>query len=1269
METMEQLEKEIDAKLKLLDIKQQRIKDIVEKKNEGTIQRHRSALETLSREVGDYKLKIEEGKLASGQSAEEVCAWSEEIDNKLERVDEEIEYLAKCLTECKQHDSISTKEKEISLLALERQRQLEFERAQLELKFEYQKKGEELKKSKQGDATTSYAKLPKLTITKFNGTFEEWLSFWNKFTVEIDSTDLAPVTKFAYLKELVEPKVRANIDGLPFSTEGYERAKNILKSEYGKSSEIVNAYVSNIMELPTITSSNPKRVDEFYKKLLYNVQSLETLGKLRDVSGNARAVLDKLRGIKADLVRGEENWQEWDFVKLLQAIKRWRDINPVEESMDSTPHKSVQPSRTRVFNTLQGGEPEVRGRGCVYCDDESHKGIACTKVQSRDERKKILARKKLCFNCTGAKHQANDCRSKKKCQECGRKHHTSICDQDKSDKGQLMVATGNDDNVTRRVTYPVVVVEAGGIKCRALLDTGAGSSYASAALLNRIPRRECKTQVRKIEMLLGVSTKEIELSTIEVKALSGQFKLSVEVTKVDKSELLYLDNPKYEELIKTYSHLKGIEMADHDEKDQLPVHLILGAGEFAKLKVSSPPKIGQPGEPVGELTRFGWTIMSSGTEPVDLSTMLMTQTSHVDYEELCRLDVLGLQDTPTNDQGSVYEEFKEQLTRDKEGWYETGLPWKGDHRPLPNNKEGSLRRLSSLTRKLERQTLTEKYGEIIDEQKATGVVESAEIPAVGREFYIPHKPVVRAEAESTKLRIVYDASARAYDSAPSLNECLHAGPPLQNKLWNVLVRGRFNPVALTGDLQKAFLQVRVRESDRDAMRFHWRRNEQSELETLRFTRALFGLAPSPFLLGGVIETHLSSWEEREPEVVRKVRRELYVDDLISGSTSVSKALELKEKATIIFQDAGFKLHKWHSNAQELVESAKSSADDDTYAKQQLGTPPGGDCSLLGLGWNTNRDTLSVEVPQGETVMTKRGILAKLAKVYDPLGLVSPITLSGKIIYRSVCDDKIGWDVPLPEPLAKMWRKWESSLPKEVELPRSLAIYRDDIESIELHAFGDASANGVAACVYAVLRQASGTNQGLVAARSRLSKQGLTIPRLELVAGHMAVNLVTNVSTAIQGFPVSTVHCWLDSTVALHWIQGQGEYKQFVENRVRKIKSHQGVTWRHVPTGDNPADLASRGGGLSDAKLWWSGPQWLSNTESWPADIVPEPTTESKAENKIIRNVLSVAVEEENVITNLLTNILLTRQYAWCRGLEGSSTTLSQVEETQGNLVH
>ena len=177
---------------------------------------------------------------------------------------------------------------------------------------------------------------------------------------------------------------------------------------------------------------------------------------------------------------------------------------------------------------------------------------------------------------------------------------------------------------------------------------------------------------------------------------------------------------------------------------------------------------------------------------------------------------------------------------------------------MPNNKSGSLRRLASLTKKLERLELAAKYSEIIEEQRAEGIIENADQPIVGTEFYIPHKPVVRPSAESTKVRIVYDASARAYDGAPSLNECLNVGPPLQNKLWNVLVRERFHPVAITGDLQKAFLQVRVKASDRDALRFHWRRNEHSQTETLRFTRALFGLAPSPFLLGGVLETHLSS---------------------------------------------------------------------------------------------------------------------------------------------------------------------------------------------------------------------------------------------------------------------------------------------------------------------------------------------------------------------------------------------------------------------------
>ena len=115
-----------------------------------------------------------------------------------------------------------------------------------------------------------------------------------------------------------------------------------------------------------------------------------------------------------------------------------------------------------------------------------------------------------------------------------------------------------------------------------------------------------------------------------------------------------------------------------------------------------------------------------------------------------------------------------------------------------------------------------------------------------REFYLPHKYVLRETAQTTKMRIVYDASARPTPEAPSLNDCLYTGPTLQNKLWDVLFQQRIYPVIVSGDIKQAFLQIRVKQSERDALRFHWRSDAEARIETYRFTRVLFGLAPSPF---------------------------------------------------------------------------------------------------------------------------------------------------------------------------------------------------------------------------------------------------------------------------------------------------------------------------------------------------------------------------------------------------------------------------------------
>ena len=162
------------------------------------------------------------------------------------------------------------------------------------------------------------------------------------------------------------------------------------------------------------------------------------------------------------------------------------------------------------------------------------------------------------------------------------------------------------------------------------------------------------------------------------------------------------------------------------------------------------------------------------------------------------------------------------------------------------------------------------------------------------------------------------------------------------------------------------------------------------------------------------------------------------------------------------------MHKWNSNAREIeVTDAVNDESGVTYAKEQLGVKPG-ECGLLGLRWNKDADTIAVTFPQEVSAPTKRGVLGKVAKVYNPLGLAAPLTLVEKLIYRDACQQKKAWDAELSKELVKRWEKWEMSLPKEVEVPRALILAREPIEAIALHTFGDASGQGVAASVCAVV---------------------------------------------------------------------------------------------------------------------------------------------------------------------------------------------------------
>ena len=176
-----------------------------------------------------------------------------------------------------------------------------------------------------------------------------------------------------------------DIDGLSFTEEGYKNAKAILEAEYGQPTEIVNAYIKNKMELPIIAGANLRKVKEFYKQLHFNVQS----GRLADVKGNVRCTLDKLKGIKANLVRGNEGWKDWGFKHLLTELQKWTQINPVEETVTKKSEKDSTGKRNQIkpplpaFNTHQS---KLRsGNHCVYCEDDKQRAINCTKVTNVHE--------------------------------------------------------------------------------------------------------------------------------------------------------------------------------------------------------------------------------------------------------------------------------------------------------------------------------------------------------------------------------------------------------------------------------------------------------------------------------------------------------------------------------------------------------------------------------------------------------------------------------------------------------------------------------------------------------------------------------------------------------------------------------------------------------------------------------------------------------------------------------------------------------------------
>ena len=396
---MQAAKTKLDVKLTQLKLAVQKTESVLGKANQEAIERHLKGLKVLTGEVEENKRTVEALKIEGKVEVAEITQWSEEIDKKIEAAHAEVARVKGWLEEKKA-------EKETA----EREGKMQYELKLHQLKLDSQAVSTQKHEKNAENAGYLDAKLPKIEIAQFDGSPLDWPRFWGQFIETVDKRSVAPVNKFAYLCGFLSPKVKTVIEGLPFTPEGYNRAKSILEDRYGKNSEVIKAYVKLIMNLPTISEINLQKIHKFNDQLTHAVQPLQTLKKLETVNGYVPMTLDKLQAIRGDLVRTDSNWEDWDFAQLSEALRLWTRRNPIIEASDGNKPKHDRPRK--VFLSKD------RERACVYCEGVDHKTGSCTKVTEINQRREILAKKKLCFNCASGNHRAANCPSKRACQNC-----------------------------------------------------------------------------------------------------------------------------------------------------------------------------------------------------------------------------------------------------------------------------------------------------------------------------------------------------------------------------------------------------------------------------------------------------------------------------------------------------------------------------------------------------------------------------------------------------------------------------------------------------------------------------------------------------------------------------------------------------------------------------------------------------------------------------------------------------------------------------------
>ena len=519
---------------------------------------------------------------------------------------------------------------------------------------------------------------------------------------------------------------------------------------------------------------------------------------------------------------------------------------------------------------------------CSEICDVEHTLHACPefKKMSTSHKYDLVKKKRACFNCLQTSHSVSECGSKFSCRECNAKHHTlhhrpkpvttfhdgsnktiarvstsaNTTIQSAGSAGQqadtsvltghlgLDLQTPNAGALLPTAMVPIHNKSGERVHLRALLDSGSQVSFIKEAKAKALMLKVQKTPSTIIT--LGASSSQKTRGVLPA-TIAGSIDVNFHVIpKITDS----LPNAIVD--ISQMRHVDHLKLADPNFSVPGKIDMLLGADIIEDLMLDN--RIRDNGLILRE-SLLGWIVSGLILETSGvISTHHVTVASDGESNKLLarfwELESVPEKKHRTMEEAHCEEHFDATTTRDSAERFYVRLPFKADGHLRGQSRASAMRRFINLENKLKRDNLLKvRYSDFVIEFSKLGHLEKVpdgELDNVNH-YYMSHHCVLKDASTTTKLRVVFDASAKA-TTGLSLNDCLMVGPKLQDDIFSILIRFRFFKVALSADVAKMYRQFGLDPRDRDFMRLLWRFSEDEPVQTFRLTRVIYGVASSSY---------------------------------------------------------------------------------------------------------------------------------------------------------------------------------------------------------------------------------------------------------------------------------------------------------------------------------------------------------------------------------------------------------------------------------------